>query len=105
MAAAHRLGDVGDVYSGVMVPLVAPLHMGALHPVESLAMAALALGPFVVLAVVVTVVSRRDRRAERGSGLPQGRGACGQATRADLAHPAGATATTSETAAPQSVQQ
>jgi hypothetical protein len=85
-----------------MVPLVVPLHMGALHPVESLVMVALALGPFVVLAVVVTVVSRRDRRTEPGQG--RGPSAGGQATRADLVRPDAATATT-ETAAPQSVQQ
>jgi len=41
-----------------------PLHMGSLHAAEAYAMAALALGPFVVLAIVITVVSRRDRRAE-----------------------------------------
>jgi hypothetical protein len=41
-----------------------PLHLGALHPMETLVMGVLALGPFVILAVVVTVVSRRDRRTE-----------------------------------------
>ena len=86
-----------------MVPLVVPLHMGALHPVETLVMTALALGPFVVLALVVTVVSRRDRRTEPGTG--RSRSAGGQATRADLVRPEAATATTTETAAPQSVQQ
>jgi cytochrome c-type biogenesis protein CcmH/NrfF len=40
------------------------MHLGTLHPVETLVMALLALAPFVILAVVVTVVSRRDRRAE-----------------------------------------
>jgi hypothetical protein len=83
-------------YSGGMAAVVVPLHLGALHPMETLLMAALALGPFVILAVVVTVVSRRDRRAE----------ACerGQATREATARE-GAGSTTSDTAAPQSVQQ
>ena len=44
--------------------LLLPLHLGALHPMETLVMALLALGPFVILAAVVTVVSRRDRRTE-----------------------------------------
>lgn len=39
------------------------MHLGPLHPVEAYAMTALALAPFVVLAVVIMVVSRRDRRA------------------------------------------
>lgn len=86
-----------------MSALVVPLHMGALHPMESLVMAALALGPFVVIAVVVTVVSRRDRRTQVG-----GEDERGQATRVDRTDPArreAGTSTTTETAAPQSVQQ
>lgn len=35
-------------------------HMGALHPVEHLMVLLLAFGPFAVLAVVITVVRRRD---------------------------------------------
>ena len=102
-----------------MLPLVVPLHMGALHPVESLAMTALSLGPFVVIAVVVKVASRRDRRAEAEEGLVSGdapergreqvRGGAAQATRAadrDRRDVATSTmSTTTETAAPQSVQQ
>jgi len=90
-------------YSAGMPVLVVPLHMGALHPLESLVMAALALGPFVVLAVVVTVVSRRDRRAQAARGDEPG-----QATRVDRTgrdRRGDATSTTSDTAAPQSVQQ
>ncbi len=103
-----------------MLPLVVPLHMGALHPVEGLVMTALSLGPFVVVAVVVRVASRRDRRseAEEGAelvssdaparGREQVRGAA-QATRAadpDRRDVATSTmSTTTETAAPQSVQQ
>jgi hypothetical protein len=87
-----------------MDALVVALHLGALHPVEALAMGGLALGPFVILAVVVTVVSRRDRRAERAVRDAGGRSDGGQAARAEPARPESAT-TGSETAAPQSVQQ
>jgi len=98
-------------YSDGMPGLVVPLHMGALHPMESLVMAALALGPFVILAVVVTVVSRRDRRTEPGRPGPEGpaqrsgRPAEGQAARVDPARPEATGSATTETAAPQSVQQ
>jgi hypothetical protein len=90
-----------------MPVLVVPLHMGALHPMESLVMAALALGPFVILAVVVTVVSRRDRRTrpERAGGGRSGRPADGQAARVDPDGPDAAGSATTDTAAPQSVQQ
>ena len=40
--------------------LLLPLHMGALHPFERAMVMILAFGPFVVLAVVVHVVRRRD---------------------------------------------
>lgn len=39
------------------------MHMGPLHAGEAYAITIFALAPFVVLAVVITVVSRRDRRA------------------------------------------
>lgn len=68
-------------------------HLGALHPVETLAMTLLALGPFVIIAVVVAVVSRRDRRQEA------------QATRAEPERRDDAGSSTTDTAAPQSVQQ
>jgi cytochrome c-type biogenesis protein CcmH/NrfF len=82
-----------------MDALVIPMHLGALHPVETLAMGVLALGPFVILAVVVTIVSRRDRRAEAQEV------ADAQATRDRSARWEAANSTTSETAAPQSVQE
>ncbi|HEX2176856.1 MAG TPA: hypothetical protein VHG70_13190 [Nocardioidaceae bacterium] len=84
-----------------------PLHLGALHPVEALAMAVLALGPFVILAVVVTIVSRRDRRADAAArGGAPGKGADGgQATREELAPRDDTSSTTTDTAAPHSVQQ
>jgi Na+-translocating ferredoxin:NAD+ oxidoreductase RnfE subunit len=37
-----------------------PMHLGALHPYETVLLAVLAFGPFVVLAVVVAVLRRRD---------------------------------------------
>jgi hypothetical protein len=39
---------------------VTPLHLGGLHPIEQVLVYALAFGPFVVLAVVVYVVRKRD---------------------------------------------
>jgi len=89
-----------------MLALAVPLHMGVLHPMESLMMAALTLGPFVVLATAVTLVSRRDRRTEPDHRRKQGRDPAGQATRAAGAErPDAAMSTANETAAPQSVQQ
>ena len=41
------------------LPPIAPLHMGALHPVEQLVVLAVAFGPFLVLFVVVYVARRR----------------------------------------------
>jgi len=43
-----------------MLPPTAPLHLGGLHPVEQALVLLVAFGPFVVLAVVVYVVRRRD---------------------------------------------
>jgi hypothetical protein len=42
-----------------VVPLLVPEQLGALHPVEQLLVYLLAFGPFVVLAVVIAVKSRR----------------------------------------------
>jgi hypothetical protein len=39
---------------------VLPLHLGGLHSYEQLLVLAIAFGPFVVLAIVVFVVRRRD---------------------------------------------
>jgi hypothetical protein len=44
---------------------VAPLHMGALHPVEQLLVLGVAFGPFLVLFVVVYVARRRAIEEER----------------------------------------
>jgi len=50
---------------GGTMTVVPALHMGALHPVEQLLVILIAFGPFVVLAVVVYVVRRRDVAAVR----------------------------------------
>jgi hypothetical protein len=42
-----------------MSPLV-PMHLGDLHAYETALLALLAFGPFVVLAVVVVMLRRRD---------------------------------------------
>lgn len=83
-------------------PTLIPLHLGTLHPFESYLTAALTLGPFVVVAVVVTLVSRRDRRAE----AEERAGGRAQATREAerFRDEEGGWAST-DTAARQSVQQ
>ncbi len=58
--------------------LVTLLHLGALHPVERLLVLLVAFGPFLVLAVVVYVVRRRDiaeeeREDATASGRPPAR--------------------------------
>lgn len=40
--------------------MVAALHLGSLHGYEAALLAVLAFGPFVVLAVVVAVMRRRE---------------------------------------------
>ena len=48
-------------HNGGMSPLtLAPLHFGSLHAYETALLALLAFGPFVVLAVVVVMMRRRD---------------------------------------------
>jgi hypothetical protein len=41
------------------------MHLGPLHAADAYTLTALALAPFVVVAVIIALVSRRDRRAER----------------------------------------
>ena len=43
-----------------MNALLVLLHFGSRHPVEKLLVAAIAFGPFIVLAIVVYVVRKRD---------------------------------------------
>jgi hypothetical protein len=39
---------------------VAPLHLGPLHPIEQVLTLVLAFGPFVVLALTIWIVRRRN---------------------------------------------
>jgi hypothetical protein len=55
-------------HNGRMSPtLLAPMHFGSLHAYETALLALLAFGPFVVLAVVVVVMRRRDSDADEQS--------------------------------------
>jgi len=44
-----------------VIPLLLPLHLGALHPVETVLTLVLAFGPFVALGVVIAVRRRQER--------------------------------------------
>lgn len=46
-----------------------PLHLGALHPYELLLVLVIGFGPFVVLAVVVSVLRRREIAREESRDL------------------------------------
>ena len=52
------------------VPPLAPLHMGALHPVEQVLVLVLAFGPFLLLALVVWLRRRAERREEHQGPSP-----------------------------------
>jgi hypothetical protein len=52
---------------GVWAMLGAAGHLGPVHGVERVLVALVALGPFLVLAVVAVVVRRRDARSREGS--------------------------------------
>jgi hypothetical protein len=45
----------------ILAALVTVLHLGKLHGYEQALLAVIAFGPFVVLAVVVYVIRRRDQ--------------------------------------------
>lgn len=48
-----------------MTPVLPPpLHIGPLHPVESILVALLAFGPLIAAFVVVVVVRRREARED-----------------------------------------
>ena len=47
--------------------LVTVWHMGSLHPVEKALTVLLAFGPFVVLAIVIVVRRRQDRREDEAA--------------------------------------
>ncbi|HET9860633.1 MAG TPA: hypothetical protein VFQ19_12710 [Nocardioidaceae bacterium] len=58
----------------IAAPLV-PVHLGDLHAYETVLLAILAFGPFVVLAVVVYIIRRRDladEAADEHSAKPPG---------------------------------
>lgn len=44
--------------------MIAPLHLGSLHPYEQALTLLLAFGPFVLLAVVVVLRRRQDARRD-----------------------------------------
>jgi hypothetical protein len=46
---------------------VVPMHLGALHPIETGLTFALAFGPFVVLGVVVVLRRRQDAAAAQAA--------------------------------------
>jgi hypothetical protein len=48
-----------------VLPLLAVLHLGALHAYEKALVLTIAFGPFLVVAVVVTVLRRRQLMRER----------------------------------------
>lgn len=52
-----RVNAVPDALGQVL------MHLGELHAYEKLLVAIIAVGPFVVLALVVAVMRRRDHRA------------------------------------------
>ncbi len=54
-----------------MTPAV-PLHLGALHPVETALTLVLAFGPFVLLGIVIAVRRRQDRLEEERELREQG---------------------------------
>jgi hypothetical protein len=55
-----------------MSSALVPLHLGSLHPYETALLALLAFGPFVVLAVVVVVMRRRDVDVDEAEDGPVG---------------------------------
>ena len=48
---------------------VLPQHLGGLHPFEQALVMGLAFGPFVILAIVVYVVRKRDLAEESAEGV------------------------------------
>jgi hypothetical protein len=52
----------GDLLGTPPDGLLTALHLGALHPVEQVLVYLLAFGPFAVLALVVVLRRRQDRR-------------------------------------------
>ena len=48
----------------MVLPHLTALHMGALHPVEQVLVLVLAFGPFLLLALVVWLRRRAERRED-----------------------------------------
>lgn len=48
----------------MVLPHLTTLHMGALHPVEQVLVLVLAFGPFLLLALVVWLRRRAERRED-----------------------------------------
>lgn len=49
-------------------PMLAPLHMGALHPYEQVLTLILAFGPFLLLAAVIVHRRRQDQQEDQREG-------------------------------------
>jgi hypothetical protein len=49
--------------------MIVLMHLGKLHPIEKLLVGGIAFGPFVVLAIVVYVVRKRDIAEEEAERL------------------------------------
>jgi hypothetical protein len=58
-----------------MSSALVPMHLGSLHAYETALLALLAFGPFVVLAVVVVVMRRRDADEPEHDATAQSRAA------------------------------
>ena len=54
-----------------MSSVLVPMHLGDLHAYETALLALLAFGPFVVLAVVVVLMRRRDADGSDGEAPEQ----------------------------------
>ncbi len=67
MVGMTTLPHVDVLLAQVLLPV---LHMGALHGYEKALVLALAFGPFLILAVVVSVLRRRDIAEEQREGAP-----------------------------------
>jgi hypothetical protein len=51
---------------------VSPLHLGSLHPIETILVFVLAFGPFVGLVAVVVITRRRTEGSDRDPAADEG---------------------------------
>jgi hypothetical protein len=56
-----------------VTPPLPPLHLGAMHPFETVLTLLLAFGPFVVLGIVIAVRRRHEREEEAPEGTQRDR--------------------------------